>query len=264
MVAKFEKIFQNIADIEVVTYQNAAAGLKSFLARTGDVETIVIDVDHYRDELDLVMQNIHDKYELQTLRTLALTSSGSANEVMLLFKKGTNDVILKPFDDKTLLERVMIKQTPERVKEAAYVKATITRENRTLTWCSEFEIGVAEIDDEHKAIVERFEQLYNLMKKGQGHDYYSDFVNFLGEYVNTHFAHEEALQQKINYPGYDNHKKIHETFKSQVDTMLLQTDHQDVSHVQLLKLNLFVKEWLTHHILEEDLKLGTFIKNLAS
>lgn len=69
--------------------------------------------------------------------------------------------------------------------------------NQLLQWNDDYAIGVQEIDDEHRSIIERYSILYELMKDGHGHEYYGELILFLNDYVNDHFNHEEQLQKKL-------------------------------------------------------------------
>lgn len=130
-----------------------------------------------------------------------------------------------------------------------------------LKWSEDYKIGVLEIDNEHKEIITRFEKLYSLMREGSGHEYYSEILIFLDDYINTHFSHEESLQLKINYPDYEHHRSIHKAFSDAVVKMTKTKSNVPVTNDDLIKLNLFVKNWLLNHILIEDKKIGEFLKN---
>ena len=128
-----------------------------------------------------------------------------------------------------------------------------------LKWCVDFEIGIEEIDNEHRKIIEQFEKLYSLMREGQGHEYYGELLVFLNAYIDEHFAHEEALQEKVDYPNFQMHKRIHDDFKIKINQLMDAHDPNDVKNKDLIELNLFIKDWLTNHILIEDKKLGNFV-----
>lgn len=129
-----------------------------------------------------------------------------------------------------------------------------------LKWCKEFEVGIKKIDDEHKSIVEHFEVLYDKIRDGHGTQYYSELLDFLKMYVDSHFHNEEMLQQEIGYTGLETHKAIHEKFKKQVYELIDKSEKLQISNVDLIHLSLFIKEWLIHHILVEDKKVGLFLK----
>lgn len=127
-----------------------------------------------------------------------------------------------------------------------------------LEWHESLEIGIAAIDQEHKSIVDNFVKLYELMKDGRGHEYYKDLLQFLREYVTIHFEHEEALQKRLRYPYYEDHLNHHNAFKEEVDEMIKSHQLMDVKDIDLVKLNLFIKEWLINHIMKEDMALGQY------
>ncbi len=49
----------------------------------------------------------------------------------------------------------------------------------SFSWQSDFEIGIEEIDREHKTIIDSYEKLYLFMKSGRGHEYYNEMIEFL-------------------------------------------------------------------------------------
>lgn len=66
----------------------------------------------------------------------------------------------------------------------------------------------------------------------------------------------------MSYDGYAEHKKHHDDFKEKVEALAKIKTSDDVSNSDLIKLNLFVKDWLLHHILFEDQKLSEFVHRL--
>lgn len=181
---------------------------------------------------------------------------------------GCSDFILKPFSDETLILKVYnLLGKENQIKELTFPLKPLSEKDGNpadpgLSWNQGFEIGVEEIDNEHREILERFVILLNSMREGKGHSYYNDLLLFLKDYVNTHFAHEETLQLSMSYDGYAEHKKHHDDFKEKIQTLAEIKATDEVSNSDLIKLNLFVKDWLLHHILFEDQKLGEFVHRL--
>jgi hemerythrin-like metal-binding protein len=129
-------------------------------------------------------------------------------------------------------------------------------------WDESLEIGVEIIDNEHRTIVEEFEQLYEKMRIGKGHDLFSHFIIFLDKYVDGHLTHEEEFQQEIKYPEYEIHKEEHDKFREKVKEIRTEFDGKEVTNADLIKLNLFVKDWLIHHIMNVDIKIGAYYKTV--
>lgn len=130
-----------------------------------------------------------------------------------------------------------------------------------IEWTEELSVGLEMIDQEHREIIKGFNSLYTKMRQGKGHDYYQDFLTFLETYVETHFAHEEAYQEEIMYPDIEEHIKLHCAFKERV-MHLCNSNVSSVTDIELIKLNLFVKDWLINHILSQDKALGDYARRL--
>lgn len=130
-----------------------------------------------------------------------------------------------------------------------------------IEWKQDLEIGIEEIDNEHRAIIETFQKLYEKMRTGEGHDLYDEIIAFLDDYVENHLAHEEAYQEEIKYDGFEEHKAKHDEFRH-ILKEIKEDKLEVVSNKELLKINKIMKDWLLHHILEEDMKIGDFAKNI--
>ena len=97
------------------------------------------------------------------------------------------------------------------------------------------------------------------MKSGKGHEYYDELLQFLKKYVTTHFAHEEKIQLELNYPGYEKHKMLHQEFYNKV--LEMEQSHQGgfTTDRELIYISLYVRDWLYHHILLEDVQIGAYV-----
>jgi len=128
-----------------------------------------------------------------------------------------------------------------------------------IEWSELLAIGVDEIDEEHKAIIEKFDDLYQKMRQGKGHEMYDEIIGFLDDYINTHLEHEEAYQREIKYPDYESHKAKHDEFRKIVQE-IKDDDHDEITHKDLLEVNQLMKNWLLNHIMEVDAAIGKFVK----
>src|SRR3972149_3293503 len=79
-------------------------------------------------------------------------------------------------------------------------------------WTQNLSIGVAEIDNQHKELFKRINNLLDACTQGKGKDEVLNTLRFLDDYVTVHFTEEERLQQKYNYPYYTSHKALHAEF----------------------------------------------------
>ncbi|WLT32490.1 bacteriohemerythrin [Geothrix sp. PMB-07] len=121
-------------------------------------------------------------------------------------------------------------------------------------WEPKFEVGVAAVDAQHRMLFEHVNALFDAMQAGQGKDEIGKTLSFLAKYTVDHFKTEEDLMQKSAYPGYADHKAIHDELTRQV--VELQGKLAKGSQMLSLPVMHFLRDWLAHHISEEDKKMA--------
>jgi len=85
-----------------------------------------------------------------------------------------------------------------------------------MDWQTDYQVGVAEIDSQHKRLMEMVNSLHEAMKSGSGKTLIPKILNEMVEYTASHFSTEERLMQEIRYPEYPLHKRQHEELTLQV------------------------------------------------
>ena len=124
----------------------------------------------------------------------------------------------------------------------------------SLKWTSEYEFGLPDIDDEHKSL---FGAINRLIETASSDDPAKDIainvsIEFLIQYVNEHFANEEALFDQTEYPDAEKHKKMHTDLKNKV--LDFKERYNQGDEQALIDFVPVAKNWLTNHILNEDKK----------
>lgn len=115
-------------------------------------------------------------------------------------------------------------------------------------------LGIEEMDNQHGNIVAIGDKLLTLLDLGDSVDHYDEIVSILKElrdYASYHFASEEALFNKLDYPNKDVHMMEHEFFMKKVDKFM-ETDIDGAQIESLKSLTDFVMGWVLHHILNTD------------
>jgi hemerythrin len=125
-----------------------------------------------------------------------------------------------------------------------------------LQWRADMSIGVEKIDAQHRQLVEQVSSLLDACTQGKGKQEVGRMMAFLGEYVLTHFADEEELQLKSGYPGYREHKALHEQFVREYGLLNQQLLAEGASVRFTLQVNRTVVDWLVQHISKADKALG--------
>lgn len=70
----------------------------------------------------------------------------------------------------------------------------------SIQWRKSYEIGVEEIDSQHKELFKRIRDLLDACSQNKGRQEVSKMIDFLEEYVDIHFTSEEKLHVKNLYP----------------------------------------------------------------
>ena len=130
----------------------------------------------------------------------------------------------------------------------------------SILWRDSMKVGDPELDAEHK----KFIALLNLIERGLQQKDVSPANEIFEElliYVEEHLPAEEAYMQRVGYPDFEEHKRLHEEFAYNFYVMLGRfrasvDDAERRRHV--VKLAEFVREWLIEHILKEIVELKPF------
>ena len=127
-----------------------------------------------------------------------------------------------------------------------------------ISWRSEYEIGVREVDAEHRKLFELINEYYDQHLHGANRKEIERILNSLVSYAEVHFQNEEALMEKCGYPHLGEHRKQHaELFTSIFHITQRLIDSPDKADRETLN---FLKKWLRDHIVLEDVEIGYFIK----
>ncbi len=121
-----------------------------------------------------------------------------------------------------------------------------------MEWSREFETGVEHIDNDHQTLFAFVNDLHDKYVEGEGDAAIEATLAGLVNYVNVHFAREEAYMKELNYPDLAIHRKMHGSLADQVLEMRTQF-RDDPAQVDCAELLAFLKNWLTNHILLTDM-----------
>ncbi|UFS69912.1 bacteriohemerythrin [Geomonas sp. RF6] len=129
----------------------------------------------------------------------------------------------------------------------------------SIEWNDDLNTGVKEIDAQHKELFSRFNLLLTSCNEGKGKEEVLRLLIFLGDYVKTHFATEEALQLSHAYPGYQEHKAQHRSFTSEVDRLTKQVSEEGATLSLVILTNKTMVKWLLEHISRSDMDFAEFL-----
>jgi hemerythrin len=137
-----------------------------------------------------------------------------------------------------------------------------------MQWSESLSVGNAVIDNQHKELFDRINDLVAAIKQKTCKYKIGDVIKFLDDYIIFHFGEEEKIMRKYKYPGYPEHKAEHRIFlenfqKLKVELPKLEGGKKTGSYDLSVETNQVVVDWILSHIINVDKKLGEFLKGAA-
>jgi hemerythrin len=125
-------------------------------------------------------------------------------------------------------------------------------------WGPRFQLGIPQVDAQHKRLVDLVNKLHDAMMAGKGDQVVDSIVQELIAYTLSHFRDEEALMRQHAYPLAARHHEEHEALTADVKRRLaaLATSRSRVT----VELPAFLRDWLTRHILGSDKAFATYLQ----
>lgn len=132
-----------------------------------------------------------------------------------------------------------------------------------LQWTEALATGVEEIDNQHKELFRRINNLRDAMKQGKGRMDIGTLLKFLEDYVVSHFSAEEKFMARENYPDTDYHKEQHSRFREAFAKLKGELEAGTTEFTDLVvtsETNSLLGNWWINHISKVDKALGAFLK----
>ena len=127
------------------------------------------------------------------------------------------------------------------------------------TWSDSYSVDTPGIDAQHKKLFDLINSLHAAMIQGKGKEVLGQILDGLVDYTKVHFAAEERMLEKINYPDLSAHVAEHDVFIRKA--YALQTDYRNGKLALTLPTMDFLKGWLINHIMKTDKKYMPFVNN---
>jgi hemerythrin len=107
-------------------------------------------------------------------------------------------------------------------------------------WDVAYEVGVAEIDEQHARLVALLNDLVAALRNGEQHD---AALREVIRYTGFHFACEERLMRSVKYSGVAAHANMHRRLLGDLHGLRLDGTGLSVSLVAR-----YLQEWLIRHV----------------
>jgi len=128
-----------------------------------------------------------------------------------------------------------------------------------LLWTQALSVGIAVIDEQHQELFRRVDAMLLAANSGNAPEV-TRMLGFLREYVEFHFAAEEAFMREKSYPGFDAHHAEHVYLIHQVG--LVAEDHRRAgpSPAVVSRMNHLLADWLRTHVGLTDSAMARFVR----
>jgi len=129
-----------------------------------------------------------------------------------------------------------------------------------ISWGAAYDTGFNVIDCEHRALAEALNRLHQAQQDGADGATISRHLGEIAQHISIHFAHEEQIMSRLNYPRREAHWREHiELLTDMADVM---DEYDDGAYANSPDaLEHYLKFWLLSHIMTEDVKLAAFLIN---
>ena len=127
-----------------------------------------------------------------------------------------------------------------------------------IRWDESFSVGVAQIDEQHKGMINMINLLLAEPEADVRSETVSELLTRMTKYAGEHFETEEGLLAEHGYPELAAHREEHLAFRKKAAGLCFDTMGGRTS-VPADVLN-YLREWLTQHILTTDMRYRPFFK----
>ena len=123
-----------------------------------------------------------------------------------------------------------------------------------IDWRSEFETGIAEVDHEHRELVDLLNDLHTELEADAPRERVSAFLGEVFARISAHFALEETVMRKHHYDQYTDHKADHEKLLDELRDIM--DAHEAGGYFDYRDaLARGVRDWFVNHFKSKDARL---------
>jgi hemerythrin len=139
-------------------------------------------------------------------------------------------------------------------------RTSLTGEESTMPlteWDKSYELGMPELDEHHRKLVELLNKTYDLILYSTNKDEIQAILAELIKYTEYHFEAEERMMKEAGFPGLKTQVTDHDTFKKQLAG--LRRDYLSGAPKVNTDIVLFLWDWLKNHIIKGDKAFEAFL-----
>jgi hemerythrin len=133
---------------------------------------------------------------------------------------------------------------------------------KRMQWDAAYSVGVPAMDLEHQRIIQMINTLQDQFATVGSRESAAEHLSQMTRYAQEHFRHEEQLLAAHHYPRLLEQRAQHAGYRKK-NQALCRATQLDVAGMPEV-LHTFLRQWWTHHILEEDMRYKAFFAHPAT
>ena len=122
-----------------------------------------------------------------------------------------------------------------------------------IEWKDEYNLGIDEVDSEHRALIELINALHEAVSAEADTAAVVDGVTRIYALVSLHFAREEAYMRETRYMAYAEHKEDHEILLDDLRDVIDEV-RSDSPYAEA-RLSADLEYWFSEHFRTHDARL---------
>jgi hemerythrin len=122
-----------------------------------------------------------------------------------------------------------------------------------LEWRDDFRIGIADVDHDHRELIDLINTLHSGLVESGGSTGISEFLGELHARIAAHFALEEKVMRSRQYAEFADHKQDHEALLDQIRDIM--DDYELHGRYDARALGAALDEWFGRHFRTRDARL---------
>ncbi|MEN8168843.1 MAG: bacteriohemerythrin, partial [Pseudomonadota bacterium] len=189
---------------------------------------------------ELAEQATASRPDLKVLLTSGYTEKAVARNGQARFEA---NLLSKPYTQAELAQRVRA-QLGEPKQLATEHDDTEQTAVTTIEWTDALGIGVTELDDDHRALLDLLNRSQLAAAKGDETECIT-ILKQVQDFTQVHFHREEVVMEACNYPGLGNHRQVHLLLLKQLENMQKELKRGELNTDGLVT---FLGNWWVDHI----------------
>jgi len=182
------------------------------------------------------------------------------NEESKIIDEYKNEITKLKKELEKIKKQSNISKHVDNKKEAEKISYDIKASgNNLLDWVDKFILGIEDIDEQHKQLIELVNSMFASFKLDKNKKEIKENIKSFVDFASYHFGNEEQYFEQFNYPESESHIKEHNEFIKQVKAF--QSDYNANKVKFLDDIMSYIKVWLYRHFTEIDVKYVELFKS---